>query len=167
LIIAGTGLVTALGVAWAAGNVLGGRADFKAPKIQVELRTPEKERERQATATQLAQVKAAQQPLAGETPKDIRTACEARNPRSKAKQSDCVKQELDGLEYLEVFPAGWSFATTTSDDTMSAIDAGNPGAIMFQKCLRLHGSRRSADGFPHYARMKTCLITEQEAHNTR
>jgi hypothetical protein len=165
--MAATGFVAALGVAVAAGHVLGGRSDFKAPQIQVSLRTPEKEAERQAAAAQLIQLQAAQRPLAGETPKDIRTACTSRNPRSKSKQSQCAKQELDGLEYLEVFPTGWHFETTSTDRTLSAIEAGNPGAIMFQKCLRLHGSRSSADGFPHYAQMKACLISEQEALNTR
>jgi hypothetical protein len=120
-----------------------------------------------AAPAQLAGLQAQQQVLAGDTPKDIRTACTARHPRSEKNRSECIKEELDGLAYLEAFPAGWNFEAGTTDQTLSAIEAGNPGAIIFQKCLRAHGSRKSSDGHPHYARMKTCLLAEQEALNTR
>jgi hypothetical protein len=164
------GFASAIVVALAAGYVLGGRSDFKPPQIQVPITSPAPagtDPDQSGVATQLAQIQAVQQPLAGQTPKDIVDACKKRNPRSSTKQSECTRQELDGLEYLHVFPAGWNFESGDTDQTLSAIEAGNPGALMFQKCLREHGARNSPDGFPRYAKMKACLVSEQEAHNAR
>lgn len=159
------GVVASVAVGITAANMVGGRPHAEPPQISIPLQRPTSADSNLAitNSTSAESQLASRSADESQAPKAILAACAARNSDT-VRQAACTREELEGLEYLDAFPAGWNFESGT-EETLAAVKAGNPGAKMFAKCLRLHGARASDDRFPHYARMKACLIGEQEAHN--